>query len=299
MGEVLVPVLLSNDDEAPLLPDAVEVAVAPDDPAIHNMNRTEKGRSKRRGDKMGARRFPVKDTIVCHIPLHVTADLGIALRRTRIKRVTKLRSLFPQLVVAAIAVSSNAATTARQDGEAQHDDEDEDSDGDGEKDKDKDLNEEGAPKQTKTAKKNPNCSDGKDLFKGAGSLVPRREQYGNVLDYLEAKYVRGLMIPDLDEQRKLAGDDVSHLTAGDDDDDDDSSDGPGSIYSEWSMMDDALLRTEVAEQVKASSMYGTTKIEAQARLAKIERLKAKQQQQQTKDNDNDNNDDAGSKDMTD
>uniref|UniRef100_A0A7S2UN61 Uncharacterized protein n=1 Tax=Attheya septentrionalis TaxID=420275 RepID=A0A7S2UN61_9STRA len=61
------------------------------------------------------------------------------------------------------------------------------------------------------------------------------------------------------------------------------------------------MRTEVAEQVKASSTYGTTKIEAQARLAKIERLKAKQQQHQhTKDNDDDNNDiDAGSKDMTD
>jgi hypothetical protein len=102
------------------------------------------------------------------------------------------------------------------------------------------------------------------------------------------------MIPDLDEQMKqqqLAGDDVSHLTAGDDDDD--SSDGPGSIYSEWSMMDDALLRTEVAEQVKASSTYGTTKIEAQARLAKIERMKVKQQQQQNKD------DTGSNKDMTD
>ena len=110
-----------------------------------------------------------------------------------------------------------------------------------------------------------------------GSEV-RREQFSSIVDYLEAKYARGVMIHDLDERirekkkkkdgnagegtgagagaKNAAGDDLSVLSDSE----------AGSCYSEDSgdFIDDSDLRTDVAHQILASSAFGTTKIEADA-----------------------------------
>lgn len=130
--------------------------------------------------------------------------------------------------------------------------------------------------------------------------MPKREQYGSVVDYLEAKYVKGVMLADLDEklQRKkkrkcqkaklllktktnTTNDGTTSEADNDigmdiDDVHDESSSSSSSddsdnrsCYSEDSgFVDDSLLRTAVAEQVMASSSYGATKIEAENKNGK-------------------------------
>jgi hypothetical protein len=98
-----------------------------------------------------------------------------------------------------------------------------------------------------------------------GSEV-RREQFCSTVDYLEAKYAKGVMIHDLDERirekkkKNDGGEDMSVLSDSE----------AGSCYSENSgqFIDDSDLRTDVAHQILASSAFGTTKIEAEAAKAK-------------------------------
>jgi len=108
-----------------------------------------------------------------------------------------------------------------------------------------------------------------------GSSMPRREQFGSILDYLEAKYVRGVMIDDLDERlrqkkkskRQNAGEDnTNHGSVDDIDTVFSDSEASGSCYSDESgnFLDDSELKSEVAHQLMASSAYGATMIEKQA-----------------------------------
>ena len=75
--------------------------------------------------------------------------------------------------------------------------------------------------------------------------IPQPDQYGSVLDYLEAKYVKGVM---LDEDGEDGGDGV-----------DEKSEGQGSVYSKDSFLDDTDLQRDVAEQVMCSNTL--TKLE--------------------------------------
>jgi len=136
-------------------------------------------------------------------------------------------------------------------------------------------------------------------------LLLKSHQYGSVLDYLEAKYTRGVMIDDFDEKlqqrssrRKKSekkkekmkanvgnsnegeNDDIIDNGEGadnnDDDDDDDErsvdSEPSGvSVYSNDGFIDDTLLHEEVAGQVLASSSFGKTQIEEEAQLRKRQR----------------------------
>lgn len=139
-----------------------------------------------------------QDSIVVNIPIEgVTADLGIAVKRTREKRIKLLYEQFPSL--------------KKEDPQEEKDELDSEDD---EENKDK-------------------RKDNQDAKKAKNPLVPQRKQYGNVLDYLEAKYVRGVM---LEEEEEI--------------EEEDNENEKGSVYdSESSFLDDSLLKRDVAEQV--------------------------------------------------
>jgi len=157
-----------------------------------------------------------QDSICVNIPMSVTADLGKAIKRTREKRVKALYEHFPAL-----------KTEEPQEDKEELDSEDDEENKD--KSKDKETTSGDPPK------KKPKTD----------SHVPQRNQYGNVLDYLEAKYVRGVMLQDEEE-------------VGDEEEED--ADEKGSVYdSESSFLDDALLKRDVAEQVLSAATH--TKLE--------------------------------------
>lgn len=155
-----------------------------------------------------------QDSILVQIPLNVTADLGVAMRRTRAKRVEGLLKAFPNL---------NKKTTQEDDNAAM-----EVSDGaKGDTTLDKSEGEEDAKK---AAAKNNKIRRNQ----------PQPGDFGNIVDYLEAKYVQGVMLDDSGSE-------------------DDNDEGQGSVYSETSFLDDTDLQRTVAEQVLAQTT--TTKLE--------------------------------------
>lgn len=144
-----------------------------------------------------------QDAIVVNIPMDVVADLGIAVARTREKRIKAILEKFPSL-------KKNESLDDKDELDSEDDD-------DGNKDQTKAKD--GEAKEKKKQRTN--------------SHAPQRNQYGNIIDYLEAKYVRGVMLQDEDDA-----------------DDEDNEDEKRSVYdSESSFLDDSLLRRDVAEQV--------------------------------------------------
>ena len=212
--------------------------------------------------KRKSRKPPVKDTVTVLIPLHVTADLGVAMRCTRAKRTRKLRELYPELADAAAGHNKRGkdAKQAEVEGDDSGDDDDEDDD---DKAKGKDTK--------------GKADGGGDDSSSRGDLSPApsaaggmsREDYGSVLDYLEAKYVRGVQIGGLealddggDGGKVKKGKDKA-AEAGD-------YSGEGSVYSDEcsddGFLDDSMLRHEVVEQVMATGKYGgRTRMEEEAR----------------------------------
>lgn len=195
-------------------------------------------------DRKGIR-FP-SDSMIVHIPIDVTADLGIAMKRVRAKRIAKYKQLFSNSIPVEEKVSGG------EEGEKEEQETLENSAGNGHKTKDLML------KKT----------DQDDLnLEIVGSEV-RRDQFSSMVDYLEAKYARGIMIHDLDERirkkkkQNSGGDDLSVLSDSE----------AGSCYSEDSdnFIDDSDLRTDIAHQILASSAFGTTKIEAEAARTKAQ-----------------------------
>lgn len=247
----------------------------------------------------------IKDTVLVYIPMDVTADLGIAMRRTREKRLKKIRAIYPSLVPEDDDDAFPTNNNHRHDDDRDSNDKKEDN-GDKEDnlslENDNDNFNSSSKKKIKPSKLNDT---------NMNMAIPKREHYGSVLDYLEAKYVRGVMLDDIDEklQRKkelkrkerrkkkqqqreekkqkaakeknensgsssvVSNENDRSLgsSMGSDGDDhnsliSDSDDGTGSCYSDASgFLDDSLLRTSVAEQVMASSSYGATRIEAESR----------------------------------
>mmetsp|Transcript_4497 Transcript_4497/g.6798 ORF Transcript_4497/g.6798 Transcript_4497/m.6798 type:complete len:797 (-) Transcript_4497:129-2519(-) len=240
----------------------------------------------------------IKDTILVYIPMNVSADLGIAMRRTRAKRLAKFRKLYPEL-------------QKRKSSEIESEAEDDEEKVTGKDGKEQEEQDEMTPKKKRPKIENDTKKDdimlNWDQEDEDGIRIPKRDQYGSVLDYLEAKYVRGVMIPDFDEEHKKKKK-KKKKSSDDDDDDDDNDDnessasselsgGPGSCYSDESgeFIDDSLLRAEVAEQVVASSAYGgKTKIEQRMK----EKLKKKKNKKQKKDSgDEENEEDHSQKEI--
>jgi hypothetical protein len=161
----------------------------------------------RRAERRRARRcaeYAASGAIAVQIPLHVTADLGVALRRGRAHRVAALLRHFPQLAAAPTPVPAAA--------------------------------EPGSPSKPAAA------------VKPALRHVPQPHEYASVIDYLEAKYVQGVVISDDMEEGGSAAE-------GPEDDDE----GQGSVYSETSFLDDTGLQRTIAEQVLGHTT--TTKLE--------------------------------------
>lgn len=155
-----------------------------------------------------------QDSISVLIPIDVRADLKIAIQKTRSKRIKSIHKRFPSLK------KELKKDNAKDDSFFA-----EDVDGD-ENTADKAEDGEQAPKQ-----------------KSKLAHVPQREQYSSVVDYLEAKYVRGVMVQD--EEDELVGDEMSE--------------GQGSVYSGGSFLDDTDLQRDVAEQYMANTTM--TKLE--------------------------------------
>lgn len=171
------------------------------------------------------------DAISVIIPLEVTVDLKVAMEHTRAKRIQSIFKRFPAL--------KKAVKKWKHSQELQNDDDVLMDDDDASNSNNK----------SSTGNKDPN-SEGKEnnkpLKKKKKVLahVPQPEQYGSVIDYLEAKYVRGVMLGDEN---------------GDGESMDDGSEGQGSVYSAGSFLDDTDLRRDVAEQVMANTTL--TKLE--------------------------------------
>jgi hypothetical protein len=159
-----------------------------------------------------------QDTFSFIIPLDVTADLRIAIQKTRIKRIKSIYKRFPAL---------KKETKKPEDDKDDPMLEDED---DENKDKDK---------ESKAQKKKKKLAH-----------VPHPDQYGSVLDYLEAKYVRGVQLGDEDDDNNTNNNESVK---------DDVSEGHGSVYSHGSFLDDTDLQRDVAEQVMANTTM--TKVE--------------------------------------
>jgi hypothetical protein len=145
-----------------------------------------------------------QDAIVVNIPLDVTADLGVAIKRTRAKRIEALYRHFPSL-------KKETKTPTTDDKVKQLDDEEDEEE------------------EVTKNKQKPNLHQ------------PLREQYGSVLDYLEAKYVMGVTVPS---------------SEGEDEEED-----RGSVYSEGSFLDDTQLKSELAEQMLSQKTHTKVGVE--------------------------------------
>lgn len=170
------------------------------------------------------------DAITVEIPLDVTADLKVAIKHTRAKRIKSIMRRFPSIQNERKALADrNKGTSNDEDGaedvEMDREENGEESNGD---------EKPAARANSKTKKRKP-------------EHIPQPERFGSVLDYLEAKYVRGVMYDHEDD------DEGGALDA------DDKSEGQGSVYSKDSFLDDTDLQRDVAEQVMATSTL--TKLE--------------------------------------
>jgi hypothetical protein len=196
----------------------------------HSANKKQKSedpeRAARRAARKQARLYAklFSDTICVHIPMSVTADLGMVLQRQREKRVAALYQHFPELKEASIGL----AAANKSDGCVDEDDKD-------------DGVTSGDEKKSKAPGKNTD-----EMKKKLPKLkhVPQPHEYASVIDYLEAKYVQGVVIHDDDEAMASDG----H-----------NDEGNGSVYSETSFLDDSGLQRTVAEQVLGHQT--TTKLE--------------------------------------
>lgn len=203
--------------------DSVEVSREEDGSSVENDAEMEDAEESRSTSKLNKRSRNQKhhhvpkifrDSILVNIPIEVRADLKIAIQKTRQKRIQSIFKKFPSL---------RKKEEKKQDDEMAADEDDDE----GEK---ADPSEK--EKQAKKTKK-----------PSVPTQIPQREHFGSVIDYLEAKYARGVMLGD-DEEEEVA---------------DDGSGGQGSVYSGASFLDDTDLQRDVAEQVMANSTL--TKLE--------------------------------------
>ncbi len=210
--------------------------------------------------------------MIAYIPLSVTADLGVAMRRVRAKRIEKIKQICPSLFQSAANNSglskekkSQKGTTGSCGG------------GGGSVSQISDADDSDNASQERRDGGGGNNEDDREVSAPPASGV-RREQFGSIVEYLEAKYAKGVMIDDLDErirqrkkqkkQKSAQGEaETDGAGAGEGDDMSVLSDSAaGSCYSieSGNFIDDSELRKEVAHQILGSSAYGKTKIEAEA-----------------------------------
>ena len=188
------------------------------------LHKKEMRRKKKKERRL---KYLCSGSIFVDIPLSVTADLGIALRRGREHRIRALHRHFPSLQHQ-LQQQIDSTDSAVADGNE--------------------------PNSTNGISTEDNVlskkSDGKTAPKKILRHVPQPHEYANVIDYLEAKYVQGVVISDDLE-------DYDDDTGGNVEEDDEE--GHGSVYSETSFLDDTGLQRTIAEQVLGHTT--TTKLE--------------------------------------
>jgi hypothetical protein len=114
--------------------------------------------------------------------------------------------------------------------------------------------------------------DGEDLNSEEAEDAIQKEQYGSVLDYLEAKYVRGVNIASYNSQgERIKRKKTDNVSTDEDENYDSDQDNNRSVYGDDGFIDDTLLEEEVVDQVFASDSYGKTKIEMEARRLRKEK----------------------------
>ncbi|KAL3823755.1 hypothetical protein ACHAXA_004848, partial [Cyclostephanos tholiformis] len=217
-------------------------------------------------EKRRPKRCPVKDTILVHIPFGVSADMGVAMRRTRAKRIKRIHKWLAS-GGGGKDDDDGAAAVAGGSGGTRNDDV---------HDHDHDNRDGGANGESGRRRGH----DDEDDAIGLAPLKPRH--YGSVVDYLEAKYVRGVMLDDYDEKVRK-GKRVKPMKGegkegdGGEESSFDSEPSGISVYSDDDgFIDDTLLNEEVAGQVLASSSYGMTQIEEEALKRKRNRRREKE-----------------------
>jgi len=249
----------------------------------------------------------IKDSIVVSIPCNITADMGVVMKRTRAKRLRKLKEweecYFGNRNGTEKTIPSDGNQTLQTTPSKLEKADCNGADGDSPKNENetnsdlKSSEEATKPSDTGSISKTKpgedttgnNCDvRSTDIDSQSFDGTPKRENFGSVLDYLEAKYVRGIMIPDVDDEDSVArkkkkkkkkrklestdGSDANKKRKDDDaaedlnDDEDDDEQSTGSVYSDVSgnFIDDGLLQANIAEQVVGSSTYNATKIENEA-----------------------------------
>lgn len=215
-------------------------------------------------EKPRRRKCPSKDTILISVPLHITADLGVAIRRTRKKREARIKRWLAEETAGEEQKPQIADDSAKQ------------------KDIQRDQND----------GEELLGSDDDDDDNNEGPTISK-EQYGSVLDYLEAKYVRGVSIAQYNSHgervKRVTNNNNSQQSDKDDQDDeeeimyDSDQDNNRSVYGDNDgFIDDSMLQEEVVDQVFASDSYGKTKIEMEAKRRRKEHLEGND-----KDDDND------------
>ncbi|KAL7460930.1 hypothetical protein ACHAXS_001365 [Conticribra weissflogii] len=210
------------------------------------------------------KKCPTKDFILIEVPINVTADLGVALRRTRRKRGRRIHKWVNNVMSSCSEESIDKTMRLLENGGNVTSSETNNDVAEGDDGKE----------SIKTTAKVANPANEVLLDEESNDGMPKREQYGSVLDYLEAKYVRGVMIADYDERvrakKKMKdmkkGENGQGVDIDSNDGDDSDDDGKGSCYEDddGDFLDDSLLHEEVADQVLASSSYGKTRIEEEA-----------------------------------
>jgi len=215
------------------------------------------------------------DSLLVSIPLNLTVDLGVVMRHCRLKRIQRLRRLYPCLFHDKSC--DNQPTKASEEETKDNDDNDDENER-------KQTSDEGELINRSTTKQRNKKSLDSAGEEGIVDCVPKRDQYGSVLDYLEAKYAKGVMIDDQDEKllqvkkqeqeeqdgKKLSTANANGEIKGGGTEETNniasSSSESGSCYSDDSgnFLDDSELQTDVALQVLAGSAFGTTKIEAES-----------------------------------
>ena len=185
-----------------------------------------------------------RDALTIEVPLTApTVDLGVLLPLARRHRIQALYRAFPACrpPTAGQKKRTNAETSKSKIPTETNDHLDRDT-------ADLTAQQKPDPKQNNKKKKS-----------NKRSHVPQPQEFDNVLDYLEAKYVQGVMVDESDQDGSGAG--GVDGDGDDDDNNDDDDEMAGSVYSESSFINDTDLQRTIAEQVLAHAT--TTKLELQ------------------------------------
>lgn len=195
-SEVSTGAMERNGPEKSILPETepprkTRKAVQPFSQESDDGKQEAKSRVRKRRGRGYHRLF--SDSIKMIIPLGVTADLGVAIKRTRENRIGSIYEHFPDLKPQVLKDADNGDEALDEDGDEQP----------------KEVTKPRARKRQKL------------------KHAPQPNQFASMIDYLEAKYVQGVMVAD--------------------NDDEDDEEAGGSVYSETSFLDDTGLQRTVAE----------------------------------------------------